>query len=69
MSSERLYRLISKRIKMLIREHQISQQNLTAKCNFEKSNMSRIELGNVNFTVSTLNKIAIALDIPLMNNF
>ena len=69
MSSERLHRLIGKRIKMLRREHEISQQDLAAICNFEKSNMSRIESGNVNSTVSTLNKIAVALDIPLMSIF
>ncbi|WP_242499226.1 helix-turn-helix domain-containing protein [Flavobacterium sp. 140616W15] len=35
----------------------ISQQDLAAKCNFEKSNMSRLEKGNANATLSTLEKV------------
>lgn len=69
MAVDELHKLIGKRIKMLRDKHNISQQVLAAKCNFEKSNMSRIEAGNVNSTISTLNKIAVALDIPLKEIF
>lgn len=69
MDSKTLHRLIGKRIKMLRKVHEISQQDLAAKCNFEKSNMSRIEAGRVNSTVATLNKIAHALNIPLKEIF
>lgn len=69
MDSKKLHKLIGERIKMLRAAHNISQQDLAAKCNFEKSNMSRIESGNVNATVSTLNKIAVALNIPLKEIF
>lgn len=41
----------------------ISQQDLAAKCNFEKSNMSRIEAGKVNLTIRTLYKISVALGV------
>ena len=57
------------RIKMLRYEHDISQQVLAAKCNFEKSNMSRIESGSINSTISTLNKVAMALNVPIKELF
>jgi transcriptional regulator with XRE-family HTH domain len=69
MNNSDLHKKIGLRIKMLRNEHNISQQNLAAKCNFEKSNMSRIESGNVNATISTLNEIAVALNIHLMSIF
>lgn len=47
----------------------ISQQDLAAKCNFEKSNMSRLEAGKVNPTLSTLEKVASALEINIIELF
>lgn len=47
----------------------MTQQELAAKCNFEKSNMSRLEAGRVNPTLSTLEKVAKALDISLAELF
>lgn len=43
----------------------MSQQELASICDFEKSNMSRIEAGNTNPTFITLCKIAKAFNIPL----
>jgi len=43
----------------------ISQQDLAASCNFEKSNMSRIEAGRTNLTIGTLLKISEALQVKL----
>ena len=43
----------------------ISQQDLAAACNFEKSNMSRIEAGRTNLTIGTLLKICDALEVKL----
>ncbi len=43
----------------------ISQQDLAARCNFEKSNMSRIEAGRINLTIKNLYKISLALDVDL----
>ncbi len=43
----------------------ISQQNLAAVCNFEKANLSRIEAGRTNPTVSTLYKISQALETTI----
>ena len=56
----------------LIRENKgLSQQDLAALCNFEKSNMARIEAGRTNLTLKTLFKISQALEITiseLLNN-
>ena len=52
-------------IKKLREQKNIPQQDLAAACNFEKSNMSRIESGRSNLTVKTLLKIASALDVDL----
>ncbi|WP_035631680.1 helix-turn-helix domain-containing protein [Flavobacterium sp. CF136] len=47
----------------------ISQQDLASKCNFEKSNMFRLENGNANATLSTLEKICNALEIDYIELF
>ena len=43
----------------------MEQQDLAAACNFEKSNMSRIEAGGSNMTFRTLLKISKALNIKV----
>lgn len=43
----------------------MSQQDLAAACDFEKSNMSRIEAGKSNLTIGTLLKICQVLQIKL----
>lgn len=54
---------IGKRIKQLREKKNISQVELAALCNFEKSNMSRLEAGNTNPTVFTLHIIAQKLEV------
>lgn len=56
---------VGKRIKMLREERKISQQDIAAACNIEKSNFSRLEAGNTNPTLYTLQKIAENLDVDL----
>ena len=60
---------VGKRIQEIRIEKNISQQELAAKCNFEKSNMSRLEAGRVNATLSTLEKISIALEVNIIELF
>ena len=57
---------LGKRIKFLRETKGISQQELASMCDFEKSNMSRLEAGRTNPTVSTLLKIcdALCIDLP-----
>ena len=65
MSDNSLQINVGKQIQKLRESKGISQQDLAAKCNFEKSNMSRLEAGRVNPTLSTLEKVAIALEVSL----
>jgi transcriptional regulator with XRE-family HTH domain len=60
---------IGKQIQKLRELNGLSQQDLAAKCNFEKSNMSRLEAGRVNPTLSTLEKVAKALNVSLVELF
>ena len=65
MKISQLQQKIGNRIRELRESKGISQQNLAAICNFEKANLSRIEAGRTNPTVSTLYKISQAMDISL----
>lgn len=56
---------IGKRIKTLREERNIAQQDLAAKCNLEKSNLSRLEAGGTNPTIYTLKRIADNLEVSL----
>lgn len=56
---------IGERIKELRTEKGISQQELAAALDIEKSNMSRLESGRVNMGVRTIYRIARALDISM----
>ena len=69
MSNNSLQINVGKHIQKLRELKGISQQDLAAKCNFEKSNMSRLEAGGVNPTLSTLEKVANALEITLAELF
>lgn len=58
---------IGLRIRELRVKKNISQQDLAAACNFEKSNMSRIEAGRTNLTIGTLLKICEVLNVKLVD--
>lgn len=58
-----------KRIQKIRNEKNLSQQDLAAKCNFEKSNMSRLEAGRANATLSTLEIVPKALEINIIELF
>lgn len=60
-----IFKKIGLKVKMLRIERKISQQDLAASCNFEKSNLARIESGRTNPTVATLLKICQVLDVPI----
>jgi transcriptional regulator with XRE-family HTH domain len=60
---------VGKRIQKIRIEKNISQQDLAAKCNFEKSNMSRLEAGRANATLSTLEIVAKALEVNIVELF
>ena len=56
---------IGEKIKTLRDKRGMEQQDLAAVCNFEKSNMSRIEAGGTNMTFRTLLKISKALKVKI----
>lgn len=62
---EVLQKAIGKRVKEIRLKKKIAQQDIAAACNIEKSNFSRLEAGNTNPTIYTLNKIANYLDVTL----
>ncbi|WP_140484974.1 helix-turn-helix domain-containing protein [Flavobacterium sp. GSA192] len=64
-----LQKKVGKRIQQIRIEKNLSQQDLAALCNFEKSNMSRLENGNANATLSTLEKVCDALKVDYIELF
>ena len=62
---EQVLKNIGGRIKEIRENKGMSQQSLADACNFEKSNMSRIEAGRTNLTVRTLYKISQALEVKI----
>jgi transcriptional regulator with XRE-family HTH domain len=69
MGEKQLLIKIGKRIKEIRTEEGISQAELAALCNFEKSNMARIESGGTNLTIRTLLKISKALKVEIVDLF
>nr|WP_325287801.1 helix-turn-helix transcriptional regulator [uncultured Bacteroides sp.] len=65
MNEQQLFIKIGDKIREKRLEKGISQQDLAAKCNFEKANLSRIEAGRTNLTIKTAFKISCALGIKL----
>lgn len=65
MNEQQLFIKIGDKIKEIRLSQNMSQQDLAAKCNFEKANMSRIEAGRTNLTIKNAYKISIALGVKL----
>jgi len=65
MKISQLQQKIGHNIRTIRETKNISQQDLASLCNFEKANLSRIEAGRTNPTVSTLYKISQALEITI----
>lgn len=67
MTEQQLYKKLGMRIKELRTERNLSQVQLAVECDFEKSNLSRIEAGRTNPTIGTLFKISKGLGVSLMH--
>jgi transcriptional regulator with XRE-family HTH domain len=65
MNEFQLYMVVGQRIKKMREEKGLTQQGLADLCNFEKSNMSRIEAGRTNLTLKSLLAISEALNIQI----
>lgn len=56
---------IGRKIQEVRKIRGVAQQDLAARCNFEKSNMSRIEAGRSNITIETLYNISRSLGVKM----
>ncbi len=65
MPEKKLLQSLGTKIKQIRAEKRMSQNALANLCNFEKASMSRIESGQTNTTLLTLNKISSALDVHI----
>jgi transcriptional regulator with XRE-family HTH domain len=65
MNEFQLYKAVGQRIKSIREKKGFTQQGLADLCNFEKSNMSRIETGRSNLTLKTLLTISNALNVQI----
>ncbi len=66
---EYIQREVGANIRKLRMRNKISQRDLADMCNFETSNMCRIERGGSNLTLANLFKIATALNITMCELF
>jgi transcriptional regulator with XRE-family HTH domain len=69
MSESSMMIKIGEKIKSLRVKKNMTQNDLAMECDFEKASMSRIESGQSNPTLRTLYKIAVALDVKLVDLF
>ena len=60
---------VGARIKQLREERNMNQQDLADLCNFDKSDMSKIESGQANPTLKTLQIISQALQVKVLELF
>ena len=58
---------VGNRIKQLRTDKGLSQQELAALLDYEKSNLSRLESGKTNPKIATLMRVAEALGVTLMD--
>ena len=65
MTEKTLLKKYGQRIKQLRLEKGLSQQELAAVLDIEKSSLSRLEAGKKNSKLYTLYKVAKALEVPL----
>lgn len=65
MNEQQLFILIEDKIREIRIQKGMTQLDLAAKCNFEKSNMSRIESGRTNLTLKTMFIISNALGVGI----
>lgn len=65
MDEIQLYIKVGKNIRNLRMSQGLSLQELAYRCNYEKSNMSRIEAGKTNLTLKSLLNISKALSVSI----
>lgn len=69
MNEQEVLSKIGKRIKAIRTNNNMTQNELSKKCQIEKASMSKIESGQSNPTVRTLFKISRVLEVPIAELF
>lgn len=67
--AQEVNKIIGQMIRQLRLSKKITIQELAYRCEIERSNMSRIELGRTNLTIKTLCRVCAALDVTLGDVF
>ena len=65
MKDERLFKLVGERIRQLRRERGWTQHEISQRFGFNYKHYQRIEQGQQNLELATLNKLAAAFEIPI----
>lgn len=65
MFEEDFYKKVGKRIQQIRLEKAMTQLDVAALCNYEKSTISRIESGRTNLTLKTLYLLSKALNVSM----
>ena len=60
---------VSKKIRALRQEQEISQEDLAHKCGLHRTYIGSVERGERNISIENLEKIAIALGVPVKEIF
>jgi transcriptional regulator with XRE-family HTH domain len=69
MTDPKFLATLGSRIKKIRLDKDMTQNELSIQCDFEKASMSRIESGKTNVTVLTLKKISQALEVEMIEFF
>ena len=65
MTEEQLFKLVGKRIRQLRHERGLTQEEMSRRFRFNYKHYQRIEQGQQNLELATLNKLATAFEIPI----
>lgn len=61
-----ILRLFGTNLRRIRKERGFSQRDLSARCNVDNADISRMENGEINVTLRTLSQLADALDVAIL---
>jgi transcriptional regulator with XRE-family HTH domain len=65
LKEKNIYQIIGARIKDIRESKGMTQLDVAVILNYDKTTISRIEAGRTNITIRTLQKLSIALEVPM----
>ncbi len=63
-SNKDILKTFGRNLRRIRMEKGLSHRNLSALCNIDNADISRIENGEINVTLNTVSQLADALDVP-----